>query len=183
MQSPKAKQKSEDAMDSDADDEDDARPDEVEDDKEVVVDKGMLSPEDAAKQGELAEGVRKIKVGSTKRVSLHQLTVQQLKRQHSAEPLARGPPAGESSSGSPVSGTPAPGNSAAEGSSSTSATADAETSVASPFKKHRASLPGFDESVRKSLGQALLGQKERGNSEGTIPTTTIESKMEEDEEL
>lgn len=97
--------------------------------------------------------------------------------------MARGPPAGESSSGSPVSGTPAPGNSAAEGSSSASATADAETSVASPFKKHRASLPGFDESVRKSLGQALLGQKERGNSEGTIPTTTIESKMEEDEEL
>jgi hypothetical protein len=167
MQSPKAKQKSEDAMDSDADDEDDARPDEGDDDKEVVVDKGMLSPEDAAKQGELAEGVRKIK----------------LKRQHSAEPLARGPPAGESSSGSPVSGTPAPSNSAAEGSSSTGATADAETSVASPFKKHRASLPGFDESVRKSLGQALLGQKERGNSEGTIPTTTIESKMEEDEEL
>lgn len=65
MQSPKAKQKSEDAMDSDADDEDDARPDEVDDDKDVIVDKGMLSPEDAAKQGELAEGVRKIKVRST----------------------------------------------------------------------------------------------------------------------
>jgi hypothetical protein len=56
--------------------------------------------------------------------------------------------------------------------------------VASPFKKHRASLPGFDENVRKSLGQALMGaQKERGNSEGTIPTTTVESRMEEDEEL
>jgi hypothetical protein len=76
MQSPKAKQKSKDAMDSDADDEDDARPDEVDDEKEVVVDKGMLSPEDAAKQGELAEGVRKIKVSSTKSVSLYQLTVQ-----------------------------------------------------------------------------------------------------------
>lgn len=61
MQSPKAKQKSEDAMDSDADDEDEAR-EEVEDDKDVVLDKGMLSPEDVAKQGELAEGVRKIKV-------------------------------------------------------------------------------------------------------------------------
>ncbi|KAJ4985642.1 hypothetical protein SVAN01_08817 [Stagonosporopsis vannaccii] len=167
MQSPKAKQKNEDAMDSDADDEDDARPDEADDDKDIV-DKGMLSPEDAAKQGELAEGVRKIK----------------LKRQHSAEPLARGPPAGESSSGSPISGTPAPGNSSAEGSSSAAATAEAESSVASPFKKHRASLPGFDENVRKSLGQALLGaQKERGNSEGTIPTSTMESKMEEDDEL
>ena len=61
IQSPKAKQKSEDAMDSDADDEDDARPDDIDDDKDVM-EKGMLSPEDAAKQGELAEGVRKIKV-------------------------------------------------------------------------------------------------------------------------
>lgn len=70
IQSPKAKLKSEDAMDSDADDEDDAQPDEVDDDKEIVVDKGMLSPEDAAKQGELAEGVRKIKVGSFKKTLL-----------------------------------------------------------------------------------------------------------------
>ncbi|KAJ4349163.1 hypothetical protein N0V95_004805 [Ascochyta clinopodiicola] len=165
-QSPKAKQKSEDAMDSDADDEDDAR-DDGDDDKDVV-DKGMLSPEDAAKQGELAEGVRKIK----------------LKRQHSAEPLGRGVSAGESSSGSPLSGTPAPGSSTAEASTSAPTPGDAESSIASPFKKHRASLPGFDENVRKSLGQTLLGaQKERGNSEGTIPTTTVESKMEEDDEL
>lgn len=61
VQSPNAKQKTEDAMDSDADDEDDTRPDDVEDDREIL-DKGMLSPEDAAKQRELAEGVRKIKV-------------------------------------------------------------------------------------------------------------------------
>ncbi|KAF9697193.1 hypothetical protein EKO04_004779 [Ascochyta lentis] len=167
VQSPKAKQKSEDAMDSDADDEDEARGDDGDDDKDVV-DKGMLSPEDAAKQGELAEGVRKIK----------------LKRQHSAEPLGRGPPAGESSSGSPLSGTPAPGSSTGEASTSATATGEAESSMASPFKKHRASLPGFDENVRKSLGQTLLGaQKERGNSEGTIPTSTMESKMDEDEEL
>lgn len=54
--------------------------------------------------------------------------------------------------------------------------------MASPFKKQRASLPGFDDNVRKSLGQALLSaQKERGNSEGNIPT--IETKMEEDDEL
>lgn len=58
-----------------------------------------------------------------------------------------------------------------------------ESSVASPFKKHRASLPGFDEHVRKSLSQTLLdAQKERGNSDGNIHTT-IEAKMEEDEEL
>ena len=32
------------------------------DEDEKVVDNGMLSPEDALRQGELAEGVRKIKV-------------------------------------------------------------------------------------------------------------------------
>jgi hypothetical protein len=53
--------------------------------------------------------------------------------------------------------------------------------VASPFKKQRASLPGFDDSVRKSLGAALMGTKERGNSEGNVPA--LETKMEEDEEL
>lgn len=69
MQSPKAKEKNEDAMDSDADDEDDARADEADDDKDVV-EKGMLSPEDAAKQGELAEGVRKIKVCSVQSIAV-----------------------------------------------------------------------------------------------------------------
>jgi hypothetical protein len=59
-----------------------------------------------------------------------------------------------------------------------------DESVASPFKKHRASLPGFDSDVRKSLGQALVGGKERGNSEGMVPgAATLESRMEEDEEL
>ena len=48
-------------MDSDADDEDDVKGEEAYDDKEDSG-KGMLSPEDALKQGELAEGVRKIKV-------------------------------------------------------------------------------------------------------------------------
>jgi hypothetical protein len=60
--SPKSKKKSADAMDSDADDEDDIKIEDVDDDKDVGGDKGMLSPEDALKQGELAEGVRKIKV-------------------------------------------------------------------------------------------------------------------------
>jgi hypothetical protein len=60
--SPKSKKKSADAMDSDADDEDDIKIEDLEDEKDVGGDKGMLSPEDALKQGELAEGVRKIKV-------------------------------------------------------------------------------------------------------------------------
>ena len=128
-------------------------------------------------------GVRMITVCYAPTTVALMLTSSQLTRQNSAEPLNRVPPAGESSSGSPISGTPGPGSSAAEASSGT-ATADIESSVASPFKKHRASLPGFDESVRKSLGQALLGaQKGRGNSEGTIPATTVESNMEEDDEL
>ena len=61
--SPKSKKKSADAMDSDADDEDDIKVEDMDDDKEIG-DKGMLSPQDALKQGELAEGVRKIKVRS-----------------------------------------------------------------------------------------------------------------------
>jgi hypothetical protein len=81
-----------------------------------------------------------------------------------------------------------PGITTTEPSSSTSAPAKPspeagpDASIASPFKKQRASLPGFDESVRRSLGQALMGTpKERGNSEGNI--ATLETKMEEDEEL
>lgn len=81
-----------------------------------------------------------------------------------------------------------PGITTTEASSSTASAkapeSGPESSIASPFKKQRASLPGFDDNVRKSLGQALMGaQKERGNSEGNIPTTNLETKMEEDEEL
>jgi hypothetical protein len=186
--SPKSKQKKEEAMDSDADDEDDVKVEDVDDDKEVL-DKGLLSPEDAHRQGELAEGVRKIKVCPLLTSRCSHPNTSQLKRQHSAEPLGR--PAGPShsdSTGSPLSGTPAPdASSVAEASSSGTANASGEpstqNSIASPFKKQRASLPGFDDSVRKSLGQALMDAHNQGraNSDGNIPT--IETKMEEDEEL
>ena len=57
-----------DAMDSDADDDDDEQRSRMQaDDGEGDMKdepKGMLSPEDAARQGELAEGVRKIKVSN-----------------------------------------------------------------------------------------------------------------------
>lgn len=63
--SPKSKSKDADAMDSDADDEDDVKiKAEDNDDDKTESGKGMLSPEDALRQGELAEGVRKIKVGT-----------------------------------------------------------------------------------------------------------------------
>lgn len=61
----RSKRKDEDAMDSDVeeDDEDKAKMDEADaDDETYATGKGMLSPEDAMRQGELAEGVRKIKV-------------------------------------------------------------------------------------------------------------------------
>lgn len=72
--------------------------------------------------------------------------------------------------------------------SSVPADLSTEGTVGSPFKKQRASLPGFDDTVRKSLGAALLGaQKERGSSEGTVPSSlgapALETKMEEDDEL
>lgn len=65
VQSPKAKGKGEDDMDSDLDDEDDVKVEDMEDEKDESG-KGLLSPEDALKQGELAEGVRKIKVSNSR---------------------------------------------------------------------------------------------------------------------
>lgn len=123
-------------------------------------------------------------------------TKSQLKRQHSAEPITRTSlPDDRGASGSPISGTPnagtdSPGD-ASTGSKQAVPDLGTEGSVGSPFKKHRASLPGFDESVRKSLGATLASAaaqgKERGNSEGSIapppPSKLMESRMEEDEEL
>jgi hypothetical protein len=65
-QSPKSKSKDVDAMDSDADDEDEAKATPEDDDKDDRG-RGLLSPEDAVQSGELAEGVRKIKVCSSSR--------------------------------------------------------------------------------------------------------------------
>lgn len=55
--------RSEDAMDSDAEDDDDDAKIRVEDEEDKDPSgKGLLSPEDARREGELEEGVRKIKV-------------------------------------------------------------------------------------------------------------------------
>ncbi|KAF2843616.1 hypothetical protein M501DRAFT_917291, partial [Patellaria atrata CBS 101060] len=149
-----------DVMDSDADDEDDAPTiEEIEEDLKAEL-AGMLSPEDALRQGELAEGVRKIK----------------LKRQHSAEPLNAHSPQKSPAPASPSKdNTPDPSASttgALDASNVSSVTNNStlppalgagipnltasdvtpESIVGSPFKKQRASLPGFDDSVRKSLG-------------------------------
>jgi hypothetical protein len=59
----KPKKRDTDAMDSDGEDENDdkAKVEDADEDKDDSG-KAMLSPEDAIRQGELAEGVRKIKV-------------------------------------------------------------------------------------------------------------------------
>ena len=55
--------RSEDAMDSDVEDDDDDAKIKVEDEEDKDPSgKGLLSPEDARREGELEEGVRKIKV-------------------------------------------------------------------------------------------------------------------------
>lgn len=80
--------------------------------------------------------------------------------------------------------------------SSVPAELSTEGTVGSPFKKHRASLPGLDLGAKKSLAGALLGAKERVGSEGHLPASLneavggsagagvsgLETKMEEDEE-
>lgn len=61
--SPKTKKKSAEAMDSDADDDDEIKAEDADgEDEKDNSGNGLLSPEDALKQGELADGVRKIKV-------------------------------------------------------------------------------------------------------------------------
>lgn len=211
----KPMRKDEDAMDSDADDEDSKA---VDDDNDADITKKMLSPEDAIRQGELAEGVRKIK----------------LKRQHSAEPVGRAlasPGAASGSANAPgeasaeqveavksLSPTPisAAGAVQANGSSSTSAPASSsntpgiptvasdvppEALVGSPFKKQRASLPGFEEGIRKSLfakGIADFGNSPASSAAVTGGTTSptkdaagsptaapanLKGEMSEDEEL
>ena len=79
----------EDAMDSDADD-DDLPATNDNDEIEVTDSNGkLLSPEDAKKQRELAEGVERIKVKDSYRSLYHAYlsSCKQLKRAHSAEPL------------------------------------------------------------------------------------------------
>ncbi|KAK0662607.1 hypothetical protein DIS24_g1598 [Lasiodiplodia hormozganensis] len=139
------KAKDVDDMDSDAEDDDDARIGTNDDDIDIKVEgKGMLSAEDVARQEEMAEGVRKIK----------------LKRAHSADPVQDSPtksPADFTPSGS-ASAALSPGSevpTSAAAALAAKEVAPEAAVVGSPFKKQRASLPGFDEGVRSNLGSAL----------------------------
>ncbi|EME41780.1 hypothetical protein DOTSEDRAFT_177129 [Dothistroma septosporum NZE10] len=129
----KAKDRDVDAMDSD--DEDDEKLPDGPDDNDVKQENGNnhLSPEDAKRIRETAEGVGKIK----------------LKRQHSADPVndqMKKSPHLKTEEASPV-GTPksitSTGANAGTPPDGLSPGPDAEA-LASPFKRHRASMPGLN---------------------------------------
>lgn len=123
------------------------------------------------------------------RPKCQRLTSSQLKRQHSAEPLAAPSPKEQDRKVSPTATTPTTtdtpittlfltNGSQAEASSSQSPVASAlpldiassDTAVASPFKKQRASIPGFESGVRKSLGLDAIASASRRESEGNAAT-------------
>lgn len=182
------------AMDSDDEDEDD---DEVvgklEDVDVKEMDTSLLSPEDAKRQSELAEGVRKIKVCQPWREPTTASNMVQLKRQHSAEPLNAGSPAMRKSpaSSTPKAESPPPQTShlaTTPPSFGPGVAFDAgsqkpdDTVVGSPMKKQRASLSGLDHEIMHTrLGLGLSGDV------GGVPRSTSYGdegvKKEDDDEL
>ncbi|KAJ5594852.1 uncharacterized protein N7459_001060 [Penicillium hispanicum] len=142
--------KDDDDMDSDDDETDNPILGKADDD-EGKDDDRFLSPDDIKRQGELAEGVRKIR----------------LKRQHSAEPFAG---SGETSTDTPASGTtpPAPERSTTPPKTTPSAgtseqpQAQAQPPVesvdgflGSPLKKQRASVSTADENaLRRRIAES-----------------------------
>ena len=176
----KHKKTSEDEMESDSDEEDEGFVGKTEDVDDAEIKKeenGLLSPEDAEKTGELAEGVRKIKVGSHHPSPYHRkhhsLIHPQLKRQHSAEPLTSNgiiEARKNSKSNTPslastpkmgddlLSATPPllPTTTPIDTTSKAVTNAENDDFVGSPMKKHRASLPGFDdETLKRRLGGGM----------------------------
>ncbi|KAN0083285.1 hypothetical protein V8E54_002373 [Elaphomyces granulatus] len=142
----KSKQGSESDMDSD-EDEDDPVVGKA-DDEEAKETEPHLSPDDIRRQGELAEGVRKIK----------------LKRQHSVEPFADA----ATNSNSPISGSTPPAlNNLSTTPPNTSTSGPTESTsnipdplngefIGSPMKKPRASVSGVDEeALRRRIVSGL----------------------------
>ncbi|OQO10725.1 hypothetical protein B0A48_04025 [Cryoendolithus antarcticus] len=134
----KADVASPDAMDSDNEEDDDERKPNGSEDVDVKNANGsLLSPEDARRQGEIAEGVQKIK----------------LKRQHSAEPLSsesltRKSPHLSTTDSPSAGGTPQSLNSTSANAGTppselNKTSSELLESVASPFKRHRGSVSGL----------------------------------------
>ncbi|KAF2210594.1 hypothetical protein CERZMDRAFT_44896 [Cercospora zeae-maydis SCOH1-5] len=135
----KGNEKDVDAMDSDADEEEDERLPDGNDDTDAKQENGNthLSPEDAKRTNEVAEGVQKIK----------------LKRQHSADPVGDPSASRKSphvkSEESTDAGTPQSVNSVAANAGTppnglAPPAMDGPDVVASPFKRQRASMPGLN---------------------------------------
>jgi hypothetical protein len=184
----KGSKANDDEMDSDDDDTDNPILGKA-DDEEAKDDGRFLSPDDIKRQGELAEGVERIHVslwGLYPHLyrSLDGLTLPQLKRQHSAEPLSSG---GATSIDTPASGTTPP---ASTGRSTTppkttpakpaepvQPTGDVpEAFLGSPLKKQRASVSGADEnSLRRRIAETsgrineVLGDSNENKTASTGP--------------
>ncbi|KXL49592.1 hypothetical protein M433DRAFT_7779 [Acidomyces richmondensis BFW] len=187
----KAKGNDVDAMDSDVEDEDG---DQLLDGKEDLEGKDengkLLSPEDARRQGELADGVQKIR----------------LKRQHSSEPLAeslstRKSPhlrTEDSPAGTPqsINSTSANAGTPPEG-MSPNISADTSELIGSPFKRARSSVSDLGTKMFGPLGSntndafppttsGLEAAKATGEQHGTVSTPDVKveaANMESDEEL
>ena len=193
----KGKKKSLDAMESDDSDEDVEIVGKMDDVEETKHDPNHLSVEDAERAGQVSEGIRKMKVrdlstdvcfdeatGRRLRVLNHRhgLRYFQLKRQHSAEPLAqngslsadgmRKSSRGNSGTASPSagagSGSPAvkaedskpPNGTATGGTMFGSSVGDVKKEddfqVGSPFKRQRSSMADVDNSVKDRLASSGL---------------------------
>lgn len=167
-QTRKNKRSSDDEMESESD-EDAGIIGKMEDinDADVKKDSGMLSPEDAERTGQVAEGIRKMKVRDPSPLKFrHGLRYHQLKRQHSAEPLnSNGVTEARktSKSGSPsAASTPKLGDdlgtspinfpSSALGTSLDTKKEEESFMVGSPMKRQRASVAEFDDEIKRRLG-------------------------------
>lgn len=173
----KSSKKGEEDMDSDSDDDDAANVGSFameDDDVDTRKEPGLLSPEDAERTGQIAEGVRKMKVGDGPSwVFRHGLRYYQLKRQHSAEPLSSNgnpEPRKNSKSGTPsAASTPKPGNDFTETTpppvpghvpgpvkTNVDTKQEEEEIIGSPLKKQRASIAGLDDiSIQQRLGAGM----------------------------
>jgi len=161
-----------DAMDSDPDDNDDRLSKDA--DGNDAQNDSLLTPEDARKQGELAEGVRKIKVRHSYR-SLYDyyLPSKQLKRAHSGEAVndtRKSPYIGGAAS--PTIGTPQSGNStvATAGTPPEQSTSEGQgMGVASPHKKQRASMDALDATLLPPWGAVDITTS---TANGPVQSTT-----------
>ncbi|KAI2793064.1 hypothetical protein POX_b03111 [Penicillium oxalicum] len=142
------------------------------DDEEAKDDGRFLSPDDIRRQGELADGVERIR----------------LKRQHSAEPVA--------SASAPLPESSASASGTRRAASSFAGDASADSFIGSPLKKQRASVSGADENaLRRRIAESSgrISEVLADNSENAMSTvpggsnlaseTPMATAPNEDEEL